>query len=168
MTFFVLSWVKFCITRGGPFGDTGQSLEPRERRGKVPGSPAAVSYTCNRGFRGTEETEVDIMTSRTCRTVSVLLFLLLFFSTSLAAEESTMLPGTELQNRFIEALISEEIPVLISLTNFGEVEGLIRAHDASTILLENTRGRFRQRLIYKNTVSVIAPVPIAAEVLDEF
>jgi RNA chaperone Hfq len=96
------------------------------------------------------------------------LFLLLFFSTSLAAEESTMLPGTELQDRFIEALISEEIPVLISLTNFGEVEGLIRAHDASAILLENTRGRFRQRLIYKNTVSVIAPVPIAADVLDEF
>lgn len=104
-----------------------------------------------------------------CRAVSIFLFLLLFFSTAAAAQEEVpTFSGVALQNRFIDTLIQDQIPVLISLTNFGEVEGTILAHDASVILLENTRRRFRQRLIYKNTVSVIAPIPMAAEVLSDF
>ena len=103
-----------------------------------------------------------------CRVVSIFLFLLLFFSTAAAAQEETpSFSGVALQNRFIDTLIQNQTPVLISLTNFGEVEGVIQAHDASVILLQNTRRRFLQRLIYKNTVSVIAPVPVAEEVLSD-
>lgn len=106
---------------------------------------------------------------RLCRTVSILMFLLLFFSTSLAAQvEESAFSGVELQNRFVETLIGDQIPVLISLTNFGEVEGVILAHDASVILLQSANQRFRQRLIFKNTVSVIAPIPVAADVLSGF
>lgn len=103
-----------------------------------------------------------------CRTISILLFLLLFFSTPVVGEvETSSLSGVELQNRFIDTLIQDQIPVLISFTNFGEAEGVILAHDASVILLQNTRQRFRQRLVFKNTVAVIAPIPVAVEVLSD-
>jgi RNA chaperone Hfq len=105
-----------------------------------------------------------------CPRKTVLLLLLLFFSASLGAQEAepTSLPGVALQDRFIESLIDNEVPVVISLSNFAEVEGVVMAHDTSVLLLQNQTRQFRQRLIYKNAIVLIAPIPIAVEVLSEF
>jgi RNA chaperone Hfq len=96
----------------------------------------------------------------------VLLATLLFTIASSAQETETTLAGFALQHRFIDALIENEVPVSISLTNFGEVDGKIIAHDETTVLLENVNLRFRQRLIFKSAIVGIVPAPIGMEVLS--
>jgi RNA chaperone Hfq len=104
-----------------------------------------------------------------CRALSIALFLLLFFSTASTAQEGERaFRDNELQDRYIDTLIEDQIPVVISLANFVEVEGLVLAHDKSVVLLRNLRWRSRQRLIYKSTIAVIAPIPAVSNVLSDF
>jgi RNA chaperone Hfq len=108
-------------------------------------------------------------THKLCRALSIALFLLFFFSTALAAQEGeSTYRRADLQDLYIDALIEDQIPVLIALANFAEVEGLILAHDDSVVLLRNARWRIRQRLIYKSSIAVITPIPAATNVLGDF
>ncbi|HCF37681.1 MAG TPA: RNA chaperone Hfq [Thermosipho africanus] len=59
-----------------------------------------------------------------------------------------------LQDRFLNILRTNKIPVKVYLVNGFQTKGIIRSFDNFTMLLENGS---QQNLIYKHAVSTIMP-----------
>ncbi|MDK2885753.1 MAG: host factor-I protein [Thermosipho sp. (in: thermotogales)] len=59
-----------------------------------------------------------------------------------------------LQDRFLNILRTNKIPVKVYLVNGFQTKGIIRSFDSFTMLLENGT---QQNLIYKHAVSTIMP-----------
>jgi RNA chaperone Hfq len=108
-----------------------------------------------------------MLTHKLRRALGISLFLLLFFSAGVAAQDGESADGgADLQDLYIDTLIENQIQVVISLVNFAEVEGVILAQDNAVVLLRNWR--IRQRLVYKSAIAVITPIPAATNVLSDF
>lgn len=100
------------------------------------------------------------------RSASTFLLSLLLVMTSLAAQETeTSSSAIELQNRFIDTLVEKQIPVVVALTNLGDVEGIVLDHDESVILLRRINLGFKEQLIFKGAVVAITPIQTDTEVL---
>jgi RNA chaperone Hfq len=100
------------------------------------------------------------------RRASTFLLSLLLVMTSLAAQETeTSSSAIELQNRFIDTLVEKQIPVVVALTNLGDVEGIVLDHDESVILLRRINLGFKEQLIFKGAVVAITPIQTDTEVL---
>jgi len=59
-----------------------------------------------------------------------------------------------LQDRFLNILRTNKIPVKVYLVNGFQTKGIIRSFDSFTMLLENGN---QQNLIYKHAISTIMP-----------
>jgi RNA chaperone Hfq len=113
------------------------------------------------------EKEDPAMSTRALfRSAAILLVSLLLFTTSLAAQE-TVTEGwsLDLQNDFIDTLIKNQIPVVVALANFGDVEGIVLDHDESVILIRRINRNLTEQLIFKNAVVAITPIQIGTDVL---
>ncbi|SHH40899.1 RNA chaperone Hfq [Thermosipho atlanticus] len=59
-----------------------------------------------------------------------------------------------LQDRFLNILRTNKIPIKVYLVNGFQTKGIIRSFDSYTMLLENGD---QQNLIYKHAISTIMP-----------
>lgn len=59
-----------------------------------------------------------------------------------------------LQGAFLETLCREKVPVSVYLMNGIKLQGTIRSHDLTVIILENASSQ----MVYKHAVSTIVPV----------
>ena len=71
-----------------------------------------------------------------------------------------MTKGTEIQDRFLEEMCTEKIPVALYLMNGFQLRGLVQDFDEETVIVENEH---RQQLVYKHAISTISPVNRKAE-----
>lgn len=60
-----------------------------------------------------------------------------------------------LQDAFLNQVRKEKIPVTIFLANGFQIKGMVKGFDSFTVVVELDQ---RQQLIYKHSISTVAPI----------